>query len=290
MVRGGYFAGNHWSPYTSGNLSHSTATSVQEIKKQNSVKCPKCNNKVPLKESCIFCGSDLTDIVVENQVNILKKHCPICNKAQDIDNSHCINCNYAFNVSNIDKLKNTNKIKPKKPLFNSKFSDDDLFQLFRVNFTKSDFVKWDIEFIPKNQNSKLERFYDDNLSICFSRLVIGENESIYYFADKKERFPKLMLFFNSNTIKSNFKLYKNEVLLMLRLSKNVNEINKTFKLRYASKNKKSKLYYLSLGDLKEDNIFENLQVLINSYCDCIINPLLGNYEYNGKLDLSDFLD
>lgn len=268
MARGGYFAGSDWVPYTPGTLSHSTATSVQEIKKYNSKKGSKYNN------------------IVSNKG---KKHCPICNKAQDIDNSHCINCNYEFNVTNITNIKNTNQIKPKKKLFDSEFSDEELFQLFKNNFSKSDFIKWDNEYIPKPHKSKLERFYDDFHDICFSRLLIKENESIYYFSDKKERSPKLMLFFNENTIKSNFKLYNQEVLVMLRITK-INEIKKSFKLRYASKNKKSKLFYLFLGDLIEDNIFENLELLINEFIDYIENPLLKNYEYYEKLDLSDFIN
>lgn len=290
MARGGYFAGSDWVPYTPGTLSHSTATSVQEIKKQKSIKCPKCNNTVPYKRECIFCGADLSSVNLnKNSYSGLKKHCPICNKAQDIDNSHCINCNYEFNVSDITKIKNTNQIKPKKKLFDSKFSDEELYQLFKNNFSKSDYIKWDIEYIPKPHKSKLERFYDDFHEICFSRLFIKENESIYYFSDKKERSPKLMLFFNENTIKSNFKLYNQEVLVMLRITK-INEIKKSFKLMYASKNKKSKLFYLSLGDLIEDNIFENLELLINEFIEYIENPLLKNYEYYEKLDLSDFIN
>ncbi len=290
MARGGYFAGSDWVPYTPGNLSHSTSTSVQEIKKQESIKCPNCNNIVPLKEKCIFCGADLTVSVIENHNNIQKKHCPICNKAQDISNSHCVKCNYEFNVNAITKIKNTNQIKPKKKLFDNKFSDEQLFQLFKNNFSKSDFIKWDTEFIPKSHKYKLERYFDDSHEICFSRLIIKENESIYYFADKKERFPKLMLFFNVDTIKSNFKLLKQEVLIMLRITSEVNKINKKFKLRYASKNKKSKLFYLSLGDLNKDNVFENLELLITEFIDSIENPLIKNYEYYEKLDFSNFIN
>lgn len=287
--RGGYFAGSDWVPYQPGTLSHSTPTSLQEIRKQDSIKCPECNNFVPLKDSCIFCGADLTNVDIEKSEIIQKKHCPICNKSQDIDNSHCVNCNYEFNVKNVDKVKVTNLYKPKKSLFDNKFSDDELFELIKNNFNRSDYIKWDSEFIPKPYKPKLQRFFDDSHKICFSRLKIQENESIYYFADKKERFPILMLIFNQKTIKSNFKLYKGEVLILLQITNNLNSINNKFNLKYASKNKKLKLYYLSLGDLKQDNLFENLQALIIEFGDCIVNPLLNNYEFYEKIDLNDFI-
>lgn len=289
MARGGYFAGSDWVPYEDGPLAHSTATSVQEIRKQDSIKCPKCGNVVPLKESCIFCGADLTNIKFEKTEIIQKKVCPICNKSQDIENSHCVNCNYEFNVDSIDNVKDTNKIKPKKPLFDDSFRDEELFEVFMSNFSQSDYIKWDIESIPKTHKSKLKRFYDDSHEICFSRLNISENESIYYFADKKERFPKLMLIFNQKTIKSNFKLYKGEVLILLIITKNLNVIKTKFSLKYASKNEKSKLFYLSLGNLKEDNLFETLERLILEYNDSITNPLLKHYEFNKKLDINDFM-
>lgn len=289
MARGGYFAGSDWVPYEPGALSHSTPTSVQEITKQNSIKCPGCGNLVPLKESCIFCGADLTKIKITKSDIIQKKHCPICNKAQDIDNSHCVNCNYKFNVSSVENVKDTNQIRPKKPLFDDRFSDDELFELFKNNFKNSDYIKWNDEFIPKSHESKLNRFFDDSHKICFSRLKIKENESIYYFADKKERFPKLMLIFNQKTIKSNFKLYNGEVLILLRITENLNNINEKFNLRHASKNRKLKLFYLSLGDLKEDNLFDNLERLILGFSASISNPLLKNYEFNKKLDVLDFI-
>jgi len=59
MVRGGYFQGGDWVEYSSGNLTRSTATSQDELKKQDSVKCPKCNRVVPLKRVCIFCDNIL---------------------------------------------------------------------------------------------------------------------------------------------------------------------------------------------------------------------------------------
>ena len=55
MVRGGYFEGNDYVPYKEGPLSGSSSTSVKEISKQNTIKCPNCGRVVPLKRICVFC-------------------------------------------------------------------------------------------------------------------------------------------------------------------------------------------------------------------------------------------
>lgn len=55
MARGGYFEGNDYVPYKDGPLSKSSSTSLKEIKKGNTIKCPNCGRVVPLKRICIFC-------------------------------------------------------------------------------------------------------------------------------------------------------------------------------------------------------------------------------------------
>lgn len=289
MARGGFFEGNHWVPYKSGTLSRSTSTSVQEFRKQATIKCPKCGNIVPLKDFCIACDFNLKERQMDTTEIIQKKHCPICNKAQDINNSTCIKCNYEFNTKHIINVKETTNKKPKTPLFNSEFSDAELFDIIKNGFKNEDYIKWDKEYIPKDYNFKLKRFFNNSDNICFSRLKINDKESIYYFADKKERFPKLMLFFNYNTIKSNFKVYNKELLLLLKVNNNLKEIIDNFKVIYASKNKKSKLFYISLGKLEEDDIVDNIRFLINEFGGSISNPLTNNYEYYEKLKLEDLL-
>lgn len=288
MARG-YFAGSDWVPYQPGNLSHSTPTSVQEFRKQETIKCPKCGNIVPLKDYCIARDFKLKNTKIETPEIIQKKNCPICNKSQDINNSNCINCNYAFNTRNIENIINTGNEKPKISLFDSEFYDDELFDMIKKGFKNEDYIKWDEEYIPKEFNSKFKRFFHDSNEICFSRLKINDNESIYYFADKKERCPKLMLFFNTTTIKSNFKLYNGEILILLKINNNLKEITDNFKVIYASKNKKSKLFYISLGKLKENNIIDNIRFLIMKFEDSISNPLINNYKYHEKLNLEDLL-
>ena len=62
MARGGYFQGSDWVEYSQGNLSHSSATSAREIKKQKTVVCPKCKREVPHRKTCLFCGNDLSNL------------------------------------------------------------------------------------------------------------------------------------------------------------------------------------------------------------------------------------
>lgn len=59
MPRGGYFEGNDYVPYSSGTLTKSSASSVNERKKQKTIKCPKCGREVPLRKICIFCDNIL---------------------------------------------------------------------------------------------------------------------------------------------------------------------------------------------------------------------------------------
>lgn len=59
MARGGYYDGSDYVAYNSGTLTESSATSLKERKKQNTVKCPNCGRVVPLKRICVFCDNIL---------------------------------------------------------------------------------------------------------------------------------------------------------------------------------------------------------------------------------------
>jgi len=59
MARGGYYAGSDYVPYKSGALSQSSANSLDERKKPNTIKCPYCGRVVPLKRVCVFCEKTL---------------------------------------------------------------------------------------------------------------------------------------------------------------------------------------------------------------------------------------
>ena len=278
MGKRGFFAGGDYVPYQPGNLNYTTPTSRKEfedhIRKVNSQK-----------------------LRIKRKENSNKKNCPICNKSQSIYNSHCINCNYRFNTESLDKViktyenkpKTVTKDKPKIKLFSQEFSDNDLFVIIKESFDQSDYIKWDMECIPRTHSTKLNRFFNAHEQLCFSRLNIDKDESIYYFAFKKDRFPKLMLVFNQKTIKSNFKLFNDELLVLLKIDDDFNEIRKHFKLRYATKNKKSNLYYISLGNLNED-ILSNIKLLVSEFSDSLSNPLLKNYEFYKPFNFNDLLD
>lgn len=55
MPRGGYYPGSDYVIYQDGLLSKSSATSAKEIRKQETLLCPKCKREVPKREFCIFC-------------------------------------------------------------------------------------------------------------------------------------------------------------------------------------------------------------------------------------------
>ncbi|WP_458405270.1 hypothetical protein [Methanobrevibacter sp.] len=59
MARGGYYAGSDYVPYAPGPLSKSSKTSLNERKKQKTIKCSNCGRTVPFKEYCIFCDNKL---------------------------------------------------------------------------------------------------------------------------------------------------------------------------------------------------------------------------------------
>ena len=213
MARG-YYNGSDWVSYQTGPLSKSTPTSIQEFKKQKTVKCPNCRKIVPEKDFCISCDYDLRKKSIKNDRKIPKKFCPICNKAQDIDNNICINCSYDFIKKRVIKLKkeistsntqqnsdneinvNSNnkfkqkKAKIKKSVFNNDFHDDELYNTLKEYFNKDDYIKWNKESIPKPFKSKLKRFYNDSKDLSFSRLNISKDESITILHLKKIVFQK----------------------------------------------------------------------------------------------------
>ena len=95
-----------------------------------------------------------------------------------------------------------------------------------------------------------------------------------------------MLVFNENPNKSNFRLYNDEVLVLLKINKNLKKINETFNLKKSKRD--SKLYYLTLGSLDE-NIVEKIEFLITNYSESITNPFLEKYEFYETIDLNKYL-
>ena len=271
MARG-YYNGSDWVEYVPGPLSKNTPTSQQEYKKYSS-----------------------KNISVNPVPDTNKKNCPICNKSQNILNSHCINCGYQFNVSNLDDVIVTGKTvenvsidsstikadsnvsKQRKKL--SKMPFNSFFNHLNKVFILTDFIKWDKESIPINHNNKLKRYFSHDISICFSIVEINDKEKLYLFSTKKDRCSKLTLVDCENPKKSNFRVLGDELLISVQKT---GEIGDEFHLRKTTDNQ----FYLSLGNLHTDEIIQNLEILINNYEDSIINPLLKNYAFYEYLDLT----
>lgn len=161
----------------------------------------------------------------------------------------------------------------------NQMSNEEIFSHIKWFFEKEDEFIWNMKYIPEPHDIKLKRYYDSSEKLFFSKLDINDSESFYYFSKNNQKTPLLTLIFNENVRKSNFRSYNGELLVFLKIKSNFSEIKKNFSLRYASKNKDSGLYYISLGEFENSNIYSKLSFLILNYSDDLFNPLLGNYKF-----------
>ena len=83
---------------------------------------------------------------------------------------------------------------------------------------------------------------------------------------------------------SNFRLLKDELLILVEISNKSIEIQDKFRLIKTKNNS----VYLSLGKLNSDEILKNIEFIITDYEKSIFNPLLRNYTFHEYLDLSKF--
>ena len=156
----------------------------------------------------------------------------------------------------------------------NQMSNEEIFSHIKWFFEKEDEFIWNMKYIPEPHDIKLKRYYDSSEKLFFSKLEINDSESFYYFSKNNQKTPLLTLIFNENVRKSNFRSYNGELLVFLKIKSNFSEIKKNFSLRYASKNKDSGLYYISLGEFENSNIYSKLSFLILNYSDDLFNPLL----------------
>lgn len=119
-------------------------------------------------------------------------------------------------------------------------------------------------FVPKSYQKRMDRFYNDDSSLWFSRLELRNLNSVYYFGLKGDTIPKLILIFDSDQKQSNFRLYGGEVLIRLEID-NITKIKKDFKLRYVNKEKYPNQYYLSIGELYGGQLSKNLELLLTHH-------------------------
>ena len=137
------------------------------------------------------------------------------------------------------------------------------------NLTEQDTIRLNKQFIPKNENNGLIRFFKDDNSIWFSRLK-NSNEIIYYFGlmndsnlNQQNDNPLLILKFNSDSKKSNLRIHKNKIYLIVKLQDNVEQYNDSpFKFIKANKIPNSKLRYLILDEINSKNIILSIKELL----------------------------
>lgn len=164
-----------------------------------------------------------------------------------------------------------------------------LFSYLKSNFSKNDYVKIDKTFVPKHSSNSLNRFYNEKI-LCFSRLKVSNTESIYYFAIKNDKMfiPKFILKYNKNSLSSTIiRFNKEDLYILIHLEKNsiaYNKIKEIFTLKFATKSKKSNLYYINLGNLNSENLINNIEYLFNNFK--FDNNLENNYLY--IIDIDDF--
>lgn len=190
--------------------------------------------------------------------------CPNCHLFVPKD-TECILCGH--------KLKHKNEV----------LSESRLSKSFKKFFNPDSYIIWDLEFIPKSSKNKLDSFYNDFFNISYSKLIFKPGVIFHYFSKNHKSRPYLTLIYNVNVKKSNFRLYNNQLLVFLKIKHDLDLFKENFSLKYASKNKDSRLYYISLGDIESSDIIKNLDLLID-LSKYVSNPLLGNYEYHKDLN------
>lgn len=166
-----------------------------------------------------------------------------------------------------------------------------LFSYLKSHFSKNDYVKIDKTFVPEHLSNSLNRFYNER-SMCFSRLKVSNTESIYYFALKNDEtfIPKFILKYDKNSLSSTIiRFNKEDLYISIHLEKNsreYNKIKKVFPLKFATKSKKSNLYYINLGNLNSEDLINNIEYLFTNFK--FDNNLKNNYLY--IIDIDDFDD
>ena len=101
-------------------------------------------------------------------------------------------------------------------------------------------------------------------------LTLRDGSSIYYFGLIDDKFPRLMLYFDRDYHKSNFRLFNDEVIVLLQLDE-IDRVKKDFKIY--SDNDDSDLYHVSLGKLHGGELSHNIEVLIRNHIVRIDNPI-----------------
>ena len=154
------------------------------------------------------------------------------------------------------------------------------FYLLKKEFTDNNFISLSHALIPNGENNRLDRYYNTDSNLWFSRLKISSIVSIYYFGLKNNKFPSLILIYNNSSKKSNFRLHQDELLIYLKINKDFKLIKNKYRLLRNKKDKNNKMFYITLGNLNEINISHEIEKLIVEFGQSIENPFLKEYGIN----------
>ncbi|WP_058739258.1 helicase C-terminal domain-containing protein [Methanobrevibacter millerae] len=149
--------------------------------------------------------------------------------------------------------------------------EDKLYVNLINNLTQRNTIRLNSQFIPKNENNGLIRFFEDD-SIWFSRLK-KSNEIIYYFglminsdSNHQDKNPLLIMKFNKNTKKSNLRIHKNKIYLIVKLQDKIKQYaDSKFKFIKANKKPNSKLRYLILDEIDSPNMIQTIKDLLEEF-------------------------
>ena len=151
------------------------------------------------------------------------------------------------------------------------FDQEDLFYVNLIEtLSEKDSVRLNNQYIPKNENNGLIRFFNEKNSLWFSRLKYS-NEIIYYFGllnDNKSNLvnPQIILKFNNDIKKSNIRILKNVLYLIVELDGELKEYkNSKFKFLKAGKKENTRIYFLKLDEINSENIILSIEKLLNEF-------------------------
>lgn len=151
------------------------------------------------------------------------------------------------------------------------FDQEDLFYVNLIEtLSEKDSVRLNNQYIPKDENNGLIRFFNKKNALWFSRLKYS-HEIIYYFGllnGSKSNLvnPQIILKFNKNLKKSNIRIFKNVLYLIVELDGELREYkNSKFKFLKAGKKENTRIYYLKLDEINSKNIITLIEKLLNEF-------------------------
>lgn len=146
---------------------------------------------------------------------------------------------------------------------------DDFFHMLRSEFKHQNQIHIYRYFIPKSYPQRLDRYYNDDSDLWFSRIELRNYNSLYYFGLKGDSVPGLMLLFDKDYRKSNFRLIDDELFLLLEFE-DITKFKRDFRL--LSVKSRDGWYYVGLGKLTRERVSDKLELLLKKGSRNYSNP------------------